>query len=53
MMIKIWLRIWGDYNYVFIDGVHICTQPIDWSSHLKIEIFNFGGFIERISYMVI
>jgi len=27
-MIKIWLRIWGDYNYVFIDGVHICTQPI-------------------------
>jgi hypothetical protein len=30
MMIEIWLRIWGDYNWVFIDGVHICTQPINF-----------------------
>jgi hypothetical protein len=44
MMIQIWLNIWGDYNWVINDGVHIYTLAY-WSFQLGTKVMsNHGGF---------
>jgi hypothetical protein len=45
-MIEIWLRIWEDYNSMFIDGVHICTQLISFLTlklkcSILVDLYNF------------
>jgi hypothetical protein len=53
MMIQIWLSIWGDYNRVINDGVHIYTLAY-WSFHLGTKVMsNHGGFIINVSYVAI
>jgi hypothetical protein len=53
MMIQIWLSIWGDYNRVINDGVHIYTLAY-WSFHLGTEVMsNHGGFYNKMFPMLL